>query len=77
METDYGSNAHRMPHGWHCNRVFALSAVLVTWKYTGHEFFWWTIPHAVIGAVISGVGFAVAILPFILKHIDKKTSYKK
>lgn len=56
---------------------FALSAVLVTWKYAGHEFFWWTIPHAVIGSIISGVGFAVAILPFILKHIDMKTSYKK
>ncbi len=56
--------------------MFSLGAVLVTWYYTNHEFFWWTIPHAIIGAVVAAIGVAVAIAPLFFDKFDKKITYR-
>lgn len=57
--------------------TFAVSALIVTWKYTHHAFFWWTIPQGITAAFVVVCGMIVAVAPIILGRLDKKFKYNK
>lgn len=57
--------------------AFALTALVVTWKYTNHGFFWWTIPQGIVSIIVVMCGFAIATAPHVLARVDKKFTYNK
>ena len=56
--------------------LFSLSAVMAIWQYTNHEFFWWTIPHGIVAAIVAAIGFGIAIAPMFFGKFDKKITYR-
>ena len=56
---------------------FAVSALYVTWKYTHHEFFWWTIPQLIVATIVTVLGLLVVLAPHALVRLDERFRYHK